>query len=237
MRHCRYVNGVEVGRRTRPRDALVPVIVTRAPASANARAIAWPMPDVPPVTSTCAPAKSNASRLSPHLLPVLGLGRAIHREREAELTERVLGGRRRRRAVQHGAGEVGELGFVRPQVAALLAHLRALPVGAVPELHPTRALDRELARGAGDREQRLVRDRARWRASRRTSRPRPTRSGSAPGTATRPPCRGCGWPSAATTSSASPSHMRNGRSQCEPVSITTPPPAAARSNRHGRSPP
>ena len=125
-------------RRSRRRRRRVPVTVTRAPAAWNARAIARPMPDVPPVTSTRAPAKSNVAPVHAHTFSQrIDRRRSVHREREAQLAERVLGGRRGRRSVQHGVGEVGELGLVRTQVAALLAHLRALPVGAVPAASPS----------------------------------------------------------------------------------------------------
>src|SRR4051794_18935628 len=39
-----------------------------------------------------------------------------------------------------------------------------------------------------------------------------------------PSMPGYGWSSAATTSRSPPSHMRRGRSQCEPVSMAAPPP-------------
>ena len=197
------------------------------------------MPDVPPVTSTRA--SREVERHAAHAQTFSHC--FVSAERYIASASRSSpradsGGAADARAVEHRAGEVGELGFVRTEVAALLADLRALPVGAVPALHPTRALDRAARRVVP------VTVNSGWFAiapvvEHRVERRRscPTRSAAARGRATRPPSSGCGWPSAATTSSTSPSQMRNGRSQCEPVSITTPPPAAARSNRHGRSPP
>jgi hypothetical protein len=39
-------------------DSLMSAMTTAAPASANARAVAKPMPELPPVTSATCPAKS-----------------------------------------------------------------------------------------------------------------------------------------------------------------------------------
>ena len=46
-------------------DGRVPVMVTCAPAAANARATPRPMPLEPPVTNTRAPAKSNVAATTP----------------------------------------------------------------------------------------------------------------------------------------------------------------------------
>src|SRR5258707_1727448 len=64
MRQRWYVNGVRSRSYSAARSR-VPVMTTIAPAAWNARATADPMPEVPPVTSTRAPAKSNAAPVIP----------------------------------------------------------------------------------------------------------------------------------------------------------------------------